>query len=389
MSDGDLALTRLGYSLIGSLALACYYAAFFLFKPKRLPSLRIGRPKNLAFFALTAVTVIFVISSAFVIIKGGGLGSYIVAMRGGRVQLFEGLGPFLVLGQFAPIPVLVWFAYAKRPFSSPLFLAALGMSLTNALLIAGSRSDVLLPLTILVMLWWMRKGKVLVAPALAVAMTMMAVFGLFGMIRQDYGSTQVDTKILSFEAIDEWYKHALQDVSERGNEESALAAFAGANKYGLLWGKTYIGGAAFWIPRALWSGKPRSADAYNMWINFAGLSKDTPLHETTIKFWGIPVSAAAEAYWNFHIPGVIVFFSLFGMLHRWLAELIIEYRWVPALWVGYLLILIEFSGTTGAFVATARDLILLLSFLVVTGIVRLSFFPYARSDAKNVNHTLG
>lgn len=78
------------------------------------------------------------------------------------------------------------------------------------------------------------------------------------------------------------------------------------NEIGLLYGRSYLTLATIPVPRAWWPEKPRSTGVE---VGQVFLNTIAP----------VPPDAIAEAYWNFHVPGVIVLFFLFGVFHRWMA----------------------------------------------------------------------
>ncbi|MEM9750799.1 MAG: hypothetical protein AAF869_07585, partial [Pseudomonadota bacterium] len=51
------------------------------------------------------------------------------------------------------------------------------------------------------------------------------------------------------------------------------------------------------------------------------------------------------------------------------------YADVPAMWVVYVYIISNFSGSALSFVSTIRDLIFLIAFLAVLGVVRFRVSP--------------
>ncbi|MEL7029116.1 MAG: hypothetical protein AAGL49_07860, partial [Pseudomonadota bacterium] len=285
-----------------------------------------------------------------------------------------GFGPVMDIGEFGMVIALIWFVYTKRSFLNPLFLAGLGLAAASALLVTGARSSLIAPLVTLVLLWWWKSGRIMIGPSLGLALAALAVFGAWGAIRQDYGNTQVDWSVLSFENVEEWFGGATEEIARRNDEEGDLAAFAGAREKGLLYGRTYVGSVLFFVPRAIWSDKPRSVDTYNMFINFAGGEIDQRLPKSGV--WGIPAGPVAEAFWNFHLPGVVVIFTAFGVFHRWMSLFIQKYRAVPAMWVVYVYVLSNFYASGLSFVSTIRDLVFLIAFLMVLRVIRVPLFRH-------------
>lgn len=370
LSDMELDLTRIGLTLTFCLALVVYYAAYFGSRRFQWPRLPLSRGRNVATVSLIVIAVSALTAMALFQMQGG-LSRYLVAMRGGRVALFAEIGPVLEVITFSTTALLIWFAYERRPFLNPWFIGSLLLSLGLTLVATGSRSETVGPAVMLMLLWWQRTGRVRLAPIFVLVVFAYAVLGGFGAIRQNYASNSVDWSVIQSGDISEWYSSATSETQKRDNEEADLAAFAGANQYGLLWGRTYTYSVSFWIPRGIWPDKPRSADAYNMWVNFAGHGIDENLPRAGEgKFWGIPVGQVAEAYWNFHLIGVVIISILMGLYARSLTALAQQYAWIPAI-IPVVAMMSQFSGTSKTFVALLRDIAFLVPFLWAIGILAL------------------
>lgn len=364
LSPGDLAWMRLWHEAVQIIALVCYYGGYYSLNVFKLPNLRFNSPRRLVPVCFAATAVCSLIGIFFIQYYGDGLAKHLIAMRSGRSALFEGLGQFLSIANFAVVPVLVWFSYARRPFLDPRWLLALTAASLIAILVSGSRSAFVYPLIVLMFLWWRKAGRVLIGPSLALAVLAAIAVGTFGAIRQDYASDEIDTSILRLDSFDVLIDSAQTEFRERNNLEGSFAAFAGANST-LLWGRTYVASAAFFVPRAVWPGKPRSADAYNMWINLYG--NDLASFGSD-RLWGIPVGPVEEAFWNFHLPGVVVVFLLLGSLHRWLSNWVWQNSRAPAALLLSVWTSIGFTGTSISFTTTIRDVILMGALYYALGI---------------------
>jgi hypothetical protein len=366
LAPSELAETHLWYGLIHVAALLCYYLGYFHLRPWRTPILNFAKPRHPETTCMIAVVFCAALTSIYIVEKGG-ISSYLLAMRGGRVELFEGDGQFRTIAQFSLPIMLLWFSYATRPWRNPLFIGGLAVASTMVLAVSGSRSSVIVGLMSLVLLWWHRRGRVLIVPTAAFGVFGLLLFAMAGNFRSDYTSQDlnVDFETMSFAGQ---LEAASVEFEDRANSAGDLAAFAGALHGDLLYGRTYLGAAAFWVPRALWPQKPRSADAYNMWINFAGKTLDVPFDSG--RTWGIPVNAVTEAFWNFHLPGVVVIFVLYGMFHRWLAEVRLRYHKEPAMLVFVIVVLVNFAGTSGSFSTAVRTCALLIGLCFAIGVLR-------------------
>ncbi|MCW3837113.1 oligosaccharide repeat unit polymerase [Sphingomonas canadensis] len=364
----DLAWLNLQYTLLLCLAQAAYLAAF-LFGPKiTVPLLTLYRPKRVRMVSIAFAGTLFLIVVGFILSQGG-VNTLLVAMRGGRSELFEGSGQYLFAAAAMISIVAVWFMYEDQPWKNPFLLAAIALSVVLGIITTGSRSGAILAVLSIILLWWKRRGQVLILPTMGAALLGLLILGGFGAIRQDYSSDTVNTEAFNPLNYGATLSRALEDIKNRGQEDSTLAALAGANKDGLLWGTTYVYAVSFWVPRAIWPDKPRSADSYNYIYNYRGFSRNITFDD--VSFYGFPVNAVTEAFWNFSYLGVILVFGLLGMLHQHLARAASVYRGVPFFWVVYIIMLSEFDGSTKDFVDLARTILLLLIFAFCLGVVRI------------------
>ena len=360
----ELAEHRLLLTLLYCCGLIVYYVGFVVGPTFAFPKATFVWPRRVRQVSLGVVGLSLVVA-VYVIGLSGGLSEHIVMMRSGRQAMFQNVGPLVTLTTFAPLMVLIWFAYEERPFRSPLFVCAAITSALVSLFVTGSRSSVLYQLAGLILIWWHRRGRIVVLPTIAALLVTLAVTGGFGALRQDFGSTVVDWSRLTPTRINDWLEQSRSEMTRRHEAENDLAAFAGARDKGLLLGRSYVNPLLFWLPRAVWPGKPRSTGSYNMWINFAGGSIDEPLPEG--QTWGIPASPIVEAFWNFHLAGVIVVALLLGTFHRILAAAACRYASVPAALPVIVYLTINVTGTGESITRALRDMLLLYVVLKMMG----------------------
>jgi oligosaccharide repeat unit polymerase len=360
----ELARARLMLTLLYCFGLAVYYAAYSWGRTFPLPRFEFVRPRRIRVVSVGVVTLsVFV--AAYVIAMSGGLSEHILRMRGGRQEMFQGVGPLLVLTTFAPFMVLIWFAYEDSPFSKPLFVVTAVVAALVPLLTTGSRSSVILPLAALIVLWWHKRGRILVWPTVGVLLVTLAVMGGFGALRRDFSSNVVDWSMLSPQRVGEWFDGGTSEMTARSAAEADLAAFVGARSKGLLTGRTYVNTLFFWLPRGLWPDKPRSAGTYNMWINYANAELNEPPPDGSV--WGIPVSYTVEAFWNFHLAGVALLALLMGVFHRTLVGAAVQYAAVPAALPIIVYMTIRVTGGGQSLTTGVRDMLLIYLALKVMG----------------------
>jgi hypothetical protein len=86
--------------------------------------------------------------------------------------------------------------------------------------------------------------------------------------------------------------------------------------------------------------------------------------------WGLPPGAVGEAYWNFHVPGVLVVFFLFGVFKRWLANLVIHYPEAPGIMAIYMISLFYFDPSQNGFQAWLYAVVPALLMIRLGGLVK-------------------
>ncbi|WP_269714846.1 hypothetical protein [Caulobacter sp. NIBR2454] len=381
LSAFDLDATRLGLTLLYCLGLAVYYAAYFTWRRVPMPRIPFGPGRRVGAVCV-GVIALSTLVALWLFEQSGGISRYLVAMRGGRVILFSDIGPVLQVISFSALIITIWQAYERRPFANPWFLAGVFLALAGTLLATGSRSGAIVPALAIVLLWWRQLGRVAFIPALCALLAAYAVLGGFGAVRQSYGSQTVDWSVLNPSRAGEWLTSTVAEAARRDNEESDLAAFAAANEKGLLLGKTYAYALAAWIPRAAWPDKPRAADSYNMWIAYEGHAMDDPLPRAGQRaLFGIPVSSPVEAYWNFHIFGVVLVSMLMGFFHRFVVTFVKAYRAVPIVFPMVIYFSVQFTGTAKDLVNVTRDVGMLIPLLMLMGVLTLQYTHSARRGA--------
>ena len=104
------------------------------------------------------------------------------------------------------------------------------------------------------------------------------------------------------------------------------------------------------IPRARWEDKPRGPGSIYA-QTFLGVPREG---------LSIPVPAFAEAFWNFHLPGVIVIFGTFGMLIRAGHELYLTYQENAFVLALFVMFATTFRMGTDDLVAFQQQMLMLL-----------------------------
>lgn len=330
----DLAWVAVETTLISALAMVAYYAGYFLGPRLKVPSVRFPRPKNLVPKVLGVVGVAIAIFVTYVEMRGG-LATHFTSLAMGRFRSMAGTGHITTLTQVGVLGCLAWYGLEKKASRNPLFWTATAVSLFVVFFINGSRGAIVMSLVYFLVVWMMRHRRIPAFKTILVAISALIVMGVLGELRETAQHSQTfDTEVLTdFEAT-QMVERTFNEAAERAQVQGPKGVIGRVpDDVDLLYGESYIGVLFFFVPRAVWPDKPRGVGAMH---GQRILGYD---HEGT----GVPVGDVAEAYWNFHIPGVIVIFFLFGMLHRWLARAFRRYHDQPGAWLLYTFLIVEFG----------------------------------------------
>ena len=124
---------------------------------------------------------------------------------------------------------------------------------------------------------------------------------------------------------------------------------------GPMWGTTYAGAVFAMVPRQFWENKPRGPGSI-----YAQTFLGEPEEGTAI-----PIGDVAEAFWNFHLPGVIVLFAVYGMLLRRVYELYAENPDNGLVVAFFLLFATQFGVSTDQLVTFQQTLLTLTIILII------------------------
>lgn len=342
--------------LLGALGLLAYYAGFFLAPRPGVPQLHFAPPRHLR---LKALAVIALASAVFLVFlsRRGGLESHILSWGGSRHASVGGEHYWIQIARWSLYAGLIWLALERRAVRRPLFWASVVAGLSIAFLTTGSRSAVLAPIAMGMMIWMIRERRIAVSKILLFALLALMVINVLGSFRRSTWEGRVGwehlTNIQLTEAL------SAEEIVSRSTIGSGTLPILERvpDEVGLLYGETYLAVLTMPVPRWLWPDKPGLVGGRvgQIFFNQTG---------------GVPPGVIGEAYWNFHIAGVLIVFLLLGIFHQWLAALLCRYGREPAAILLYVLILYTFSPTSsgliGWLVMLAPVLLMLRLFGAIT-----------------------
>lgn len=355
---------------IQSLALVAYYAGFFSGLRPSVPRLPFHEPRQVPLRTILLVGGAFATFLIAVQLRGG-IVEHFISLGQGRQRAIGGLGHIGVLIRLGVIASVVWYAFDPKAGKNPLYWGTLAVSLVSMFLWSGSRSDVIFPLAFLLILWALRHKTIPWGRGAIVGTTALVLFGGLGALRASTMTGEPAWEIVTDLQISRSLEFADKQLERRQqNPGGGYTAIVGRvpKDVDLLYGRTYVGALLFFIPRALWAEKPRGTGSYvNKYLY--GTTGPVELGDSPPEVGGIPSGPVGAAYWNFYIPGVVLFFALYGIFHRWLARLY-ETNENALGAVIFLYLLVGVGVSPNALVSIFQDIVLLLAVLLFFGALK-------------------
>jgi oligosaccharide repeat unit polymerase len=298
------------YNGVQIAALLSTYFGFSMFAGRSA----LARPETSAYnlVALRAVMVSLTIISLIIffsfVLARGGFNAHLTSLGAGRFRELAGDGVVIVAIRLGALAIFVWIAAIPSDIKSPLFLCALLIVIAAQFVSNGSRGSALLVPLVVALIWAIRRQRIPWKIAVLLLPLMFVSIGLLGAVRTSswYRSTANETL-----ASTGWSKSialAQKEVASR----LAISANVPVVERGLsirdgpLFGRSYFAAISAFIPRIIWHDKPRAVGSL-----YAQIFLGKPRSGTSI-----PVSAEAEMYWNFGLPGLVLLSMIYGALLR-------------------------------------------------------------------------
>lgn len=324
---GDLSWLVIESLFLTSLGLLALYAGFLGSGRLSVPRFAFRAPR-LLFVKVLAIAAVSTVAFAILIAEAGGLGR-LMLQRGMasdlRIQAELG-GHWYFMVELLKTACLLWLALQPKMWKSPAFLSLFSLALFMGFAATGSRSGVVMPVVLATVIWSLHHRRIPYGRALVIGVLGIAAIGLLGEFRvASRGAvTLADARIES--GLAGGIEQGLDTITSYAGETDGLYGILAKvpEDVDLLYGWSYLSIPAAPIPRALWPGKPDAGGRLNATYIFGN-----PLT-------AIPPENVGEAYWNFHIPGVIVVMFLFGAVLKWFARFYVVNGgagWVVAIYV--------------------------------------------------------
>lgn len=344
-----------------ALGLLVAYLGYATAPQLKVPSFSFGNPSR-PLLKTILIGVLACLAFYRIVSAVGGIGSLIL-LRGaglvGRTKAIGG-GHWTILVEQLANACLIWHAVDKRAMKRVSFWTLFVLSLALIFGSTGSRSGVIIPVLLLVVIWSLRQKRIPFKSVGIAAVVGVFLIGFLGEFRGD--RTLADQSIV--ESISDVSTSFVGGVTRgvevfthySGSAEGMYPILARVpEEENLLLGKSYVSLFVLPIPRAIWLNKPEAAGTLTGEVFFGNPGR------------GVPPGSVGEAYWNFHIPGVIAVFLLWGWFLRWIGRVYLKNREsgvTTAFYAVTLIIAKPFTSALYEWMLTIIPMILLALFIL-------------------------
>jgi hypothetical protein len=291
------------------LAVCSTYLGFALWSG-RAGAVKLPRPMNptVARMVLIGLVAFSTVALMFFIYYRGGVGEHLSDLGRGRFRSLAGQGLSIIIADLGVIAILLWLAIRPRDVRSPLFLLALGVVVFGQFVSNGSRSQTLVVLMLAGLVWALRVQRIPWRLALVLLPVAFLSIGIMNAVRTASWTGVTPLEALAATNVTGAIEKVDEEVRLRRSLSSAVPIVERGFQVsgGALNGRSYLAALVAFIPRSAWEDKPRGPGSL-----YAQMFLGTPREGLAI-----PVSAAAEAYWNFSLWGVVILFIAYGALLR-------------------------------------------------------------------------
>ncbi|TCJ40215.1 oligosaccharide repeat unit polymerase [Parafrankia sp. BMG5.11] len=311
---------------------------------------------------LVGVIIVNLFAVAVFVQTRGGLVEHVIELAYGRFRALAGLGPLLALFDIGFLALLLWICTRPQDSRHPLFLVLLPLVAAQQFIVAGSRSAALLVVVLTGLGWALSARRVPWRLALILLPIAFLSFGALNLIRTAGLTNTTLIEAAGDADLGTVLQRSQEEFDLRQSLSGAVPIIAdGMRTTGPMFGYTYSGALFAVIPRTFWPEKPRGPGSLYA-QHFLGES---------VEGTAVPIGAVAEAFWNFHAPGVIVLFALYGWILRRGLETYNRNPRNGAVIAGFVLLATQFGVGTDELVAFQQ---LILTGLLLFGIIAL-FYP--------------
>lgn len=348
------------------LSLLSLYSGFALVRARSGRAIEAMRDIDTVRLRKILIGVIFAnfLGVAIFIQVRGGLIEHVIELAYGRFRALAGLGPLLALFDIGFLALLLWISSRPQDARHPLFLLLLPLVAAQQFIVAGSRAAALMVFVLTGLSWAFARRRVPWRLAVILLPIAFLSFGALNIIRTAGTSGATVGEAVQDASLGSVIERSQQEFDLRQSLSGAVpVTHDGISTTGPMFGYTYTGAVLAMIPRSIWEDKPRGPGSIYAQA-FLG---------ETVEGTAVPIGAVAEAFWNFHLPGVIILFALYGFILRRGYETYARNPNNVIAVAGFVLLATQFGVGTDELVAFQQ---IALTFLLLLSIVFL-FYPRA------------
>ena len=345
--------------ILSAIASLSFFAGYYVCPTPSVPSVRYVERGGLTSRVLLLIGATGVVFLVFLQVRGG-LSNHFLSWSSGRAVALSGAYYWVLAMRTASVAVVIWLAFRPNAMRNHIFWVAAVIASAIAFMMTGSRSSVLFYVMIGSIVWMLSRQRVPVARVVALGFIMVLALGSLNTLRdvlRGQGALAKEPRSL----LETW-QQSVSDISTRsGSLRGDLAIYGNVpDREEHLLGASYLSLITLPIPRGMWEDKPMVIEAM-VGRRFFRVNA------------GVPPGGVAEAFWNFHIPGVIAVYFLFGGFMRWIAATYRRNRAVPALIVLYAHTLFVLSPTGTSIVGWLMGLVPMVLVLLLVGKYRIQW----------------
>lgn len=273
----------------------------------------------------------------------------------------------LIVRHLLPTTCLVWLSLQPRLVRSPLFWLLFSGGLGMSFAATGSRSSVVVPMIVALGIWALRTQSVPYVRALALTGTALLIVGIGGEFRAQTMRADTLEAVSINPAVGQAFLDGVKERLAAGGETSSLIAILGKvpEEVELLYGRSYLSIPAAPIPSRIWPDKPEAGGRLTGHLIFGYPEGGA----------GIPPGTAGEAFWNFHVLGVLLVFFLWGKMAKWLSHFYRIHAADAGMTALYVLTIVTFSPHSSSIYAWFHTMTsALVAFFVFCGLPRVHGF---------------
>ena len=333
-----------------------YYFGFWFGPNLRMPRVSFRHPRRRSLKAFAAVLFSVAVFWLYVE-RAGGLSEHLLSWQTGRHEALAGDYYWILLIKVSAMACLLWFSLNRRAVYQPLFWACSLLSIVINFLATGSRGTVIVFFIVAMLVWMLRERKFAPARIIGIGLLGVVLISFLGGFRSRIWRGEISlTSETEEKTVIEYFEQGAVESAERAWTNSGLLPILARvpDDVDMLYGSSYFAFFTLPVPRSVWPDKPGQV---------GGLVGDVFFNSPA----GTPPGPIGEAYWNFHIPGVVIVFFLFGTFQKWLSQSFVKYRREPAAVLVYLTILFTIDPSTPAVVVCLMLVIPLLVLLRLVG----------------------